>query len=495
MKTVENPRDTSASIQRSHSWILRNLILPAGDLTFGHKMMSRLRFLEKAQWWNPPRLDELRKSALQSLIRTAYQEVPFYSDLMQKSRVRPEDVVTPEDLRKIPIVTKKMLRSAYPHLTTRVTGGKVYESCSSGSTGENFCVKEDAETAGWYRASFLLALQWTGWRIGESHVQTGMTLHRSIDKRLKDRVLRCNYVSAYDLSDSKLDQTLEILERKRISHLWGYPGSLYYLAQRARKKGWNRSLRSIVTWGDNLYSRYRREIEAAFGTRVYDTYGCGEGIHIAAQCGAQNTYHTHDLDVIVECVDDDGRAVPPGETGHLLLTRLHPGPMPLIRYQVGDLGIMGDKLCECGRGYGVMHSIEGRDTDVVITPQGNRLIVHFFTGVLEHFSEIETFQVSQQKVDSITLRVVPTKNFGESTARRIVAKLQERGAGDLRIDIELVDHLPLAPSGKRRFVISDMGKPKFDERSSSTSNGSGNGSKYDPSSTGSESDLRAHITQ
>jgi phenylacetate-CoA ligase len=348
-----------------------------------------------------------------------------------------------------------MLGAGYPHSTTRNTGRKTYEASSSGSTGTNFRVQEDSETAGIHRASFLLAVGWSGWRLGEPHMQNGMTLERSLDRQLKDNLLRCHYISARDLSDDRLDAALDLLERGGIQYLWGYPGSLYCLAQRAQQRGWNRPLRSMVTWGDNLYPHYRRTIEQAFAARVFDTYGCGEGIQISAQCGSSNTYHVHTPDVIVECVDDVGQPVRTGEIGHLLLTRLHPGPMPLIRYQIGDVGVMANgRLCDCGRGYEIMDSIQGRDTDIVVTPSGNRLIVHFFTGILEHFPEVASFQVVQEEVESIMLRIVPTSEFTRDTAAKIVGALQAHNARDLRVDVELVREIPTAPSGKRRFVIA-----------------------------------------
>jgi len=441
--------------QRSWSWILRHAILPAGDLAFGQGLMARLRFLEQAQWWDRERLCAYRDRALNSLLKVAYSEVPFYRDLLNNAGVKPEDIRRPEDLGSLPVVTKALLRVGYPHLTTRNTGRKTYEACSSGSTGTNFRVKEDAETAGIHRASFLLALEWAGWRLGEPHLQTGVTPERSFDRQLKDSLLRCHYLSARDLSDASLDLALDLLESHRIQHLWGYPGSLYCLALRAQQRGWNRPLRSIVTWGDNLYPHYRRLIQQVFAARIFDTYGCGEGMQISAQCGRSNTYHVHTPDVVIECADDAGRPVAAGQLGQLLLTRLHPGPMPLIRYQIGDVGVMGNgRLCECGRGYEIMESIQGRDTDIVITPSGNHLVVHFFTGILEYFAEIESFQVIQEEIDSILLRIVPTGAFGDGTAARIVAALQQQGAGDLRIDIDVVPEIPLAPSGKRRFVIA-----------------------------------------
>lgn len=436
--------------------LLERALLPLGDRLVGQRMMARLRFLRQAQWWDAERLKEERQRRLRELVDVAYREVPFYRSLFEEAGVRPADIRAPEDLARLPPATKAALRAGYPHQTTRDTGQRTHESCSSGSTGANFCVREDPETAGWHRASFLLAMEWSGWRLGEPHLQTGMTLKRGLVKGAKDRLLRCSYVSAFDLSDAALDRSLEILDGKRIEHLRGYPGSLYYLARRALEKGWNRPLRGIVTWGDSLYAHYRETIERAFGARVLDTYGIGEGMQVSAQCEEHGLYHIHALDVIVECVDDAGHPVPPGQTGHLLLTRLHAGPMPLIRYRVGDLGILTTKACPCGRGFAAiagMESIQGRETDVVVTPSGNRLIVHFFTGILNHFPEIESFQVVQEDPRSILVRVVPDTGYSEATPPRIVAALRKKGA-DLEIEVDTVDEIPTAPSGKRRFVVS-----------------------------------------
>lgn len=442
----------------SRRWLLRNLLLPAGDLVFRQGLMEHLRFLEKAQWWNREALHGWRDRALRDLMRIAWHEVPFYRALMDNAGVTWRDFSGAADLRRVPVVTKQMLRPGYPHLTTRDTGQKRYETSSSGSTGANFYVMEDARTAGKYRAAFLLALEWAGWSIGERHCQTGMTLDRSGDRKLKDALLRCHYVSAFDLGNAHLDSTLDLLDTYHIRHLWGYPGSLYFLAARALARGWNRPFQSIVTWGDNLYPRYRATIEKAFHARVFDTYGCGEGIQIAAQCGEGAHYHIFTTEVIVEYMDDRGEPVPPGETGHVVLTRLHPGPMPLIRYRIGDLAVRpAYDSCACGRAMDLLDSVQGRDTDVVFTPSGNRLIVHFFTGVLEHFREVRFFQVLQREPDAIIVRVVPSHSWHRDAPSEIISRLRAAGIGnDLRIGIEQVPDIPVAPSGKRRFVICEL---------------------------------------
>jgi phenylacetate-CoA ligase len=443
------------------SWVLRNLLLRPVDRALNQGMIRRLSFLEGAQWWRREQINAWRNQHLQILLKTAYQEVPFYRSILDENRVKWEDIKSPAELQRIPVVTKDMLGPQYPDRTTRSTGLKTYEVCSSGSTGKNFRVREDAETAGHYRASFLLALRWAGWQMGERHMQTGMTLDRSWERRLKDSILRCDYVSAYALDDDHLDAALDVLDTKKIEHLWGYPGSLYFLAKRALQRGWNRPLRSLVTWGDNLFKHYRNTIEHTFGTRVFDTYGCAEGFQIAAQCGADANYHLHSMDVIVEFLDNDGRPVAEGELGNIVVTRLHPGPMPLIRYRVGDLGISGGhQPCACGRGFELLASVQGRDTDVVVTPAGNRLIVHFFTGLLEGFQEIDCFQVLQEELGSMVIRVVSScpGAITPATEDRIIRVLREHGAIGITIAIEQVSEIAPEASGKRRFVISKVSR-------------------------------------
>ena len=452
---LSDPAATSHAVHTIWRGTLRRAILPVGDRLLGQRMIARLRFLEEAQWWERDRILLERDRLLRRLIALAHREVPFYRDLWDEHGIKPEDVQTASDLAKLPEVTKDMLRAGYPAQTVRPTGQRTHEECSSGSTGRPFCVQEDAYTAGWYRASFMLALEWSGWRIGDPQLQMGMTLRRSRGRRAKDLLLRCHYVSAYDLTDPSLDSHLARIDRYGLRHVWGYPGAVYFLARRATQVGWTRELDAIVTWGDTLFPDFRKTIESAFHTRVFDTYGCAEGMQVSAQCGYSSHYHVHDLDVIVEYVDDNGRAVDSGEPGNLVLTRLHPGPMPLVRYRVGDVGIQGGSPCKCGRGFGTMDSILGRESDVVTTPSGNRLIVHFFTGVLEHFPEIDTFQVTQDRPSEIVLRVIPGKGFQPQIVERAANMLRQRGA-DLEIQIEIVDEIALTQAGKRRFIISSL---------------------------------------
>jgi phenylacetate-CoA ligase len=424
----------------------------------GQPIARRLAELERGQWWSIDRVKEYRDRMLRDLVAVAYRDTAHYRDAMRRAGVEPLDVRTLEDLPRLPVLTKSALRASYPDRITRDTGLRWIVASSSGSTGQNTRVREDAETTGRLRAQLLLGFGWAGWPLGAPHIQTGMSLNRTPMKRWKDRLFRCHYLSIQDWSDERLDMTLDSIRARDIRHLRGYAGSLYLLAKRALERDFDWQMHSIVTWGDNLYDHYRRTIEAAFARRVYDMYGCGEGIYVALQCGIDDNYHLFALDTIAEIVGDDDRPVGPGQTGRVLLTRLHPGAMPFLRYEVGDVAVRAVRdVCGCGRGWPLFGRVQGRDTDVVVTPSGNRLVVHVFTGTLEHFDEIRHFQVVQRERSSILLRIVPEAHYAASASSRIIEALRAKGLADMHIQLELVAEIPLPPSQKRRFVVSELG--------------------------------------
>lgn len=438
--------------------LTEKLLLPLGDAVVGHPMMKRLAFLEEAQWWDREKVLAEQRRLLQNTIAVAYRDIPYYREQMQALGLSPGDIRGPEDLARLPINEKSMLRPRYPKDLTRDTGGKTWENSSSGSTGKNFIVLCDQETAGTYRADFLLALKWAGWQFGEPHMQSGGNPGRSPLRKLKDKLLGTHYVSLFHTTTEHYPDMLSVLKNDGVRHLWGYPSFLNQFAAWVLRENAATTLKSVVTWGDNLFPHYRANLEKAFGVRVHDTYGCGEGIQISAQCGHEGNYHLHDLDTVVEIVDDQGNPVPAGTRGHIILTRLHPGPMPLIRYRVGDLGILSDDPCPCGRGFTVMKKIEGRDTDVILTTAGEPIIVHVFTGLFEYFHEVDQFQVHQPEHGRIIVRIKPYGPYGPENTERIVQKLRENGLADLQIDVEIVDEIPTTASGKRRFVTSDIAR-------------------------------------
>lgn len=433
------------------------VILPIGDLMTGQSVMKQLEFHREAQWWPRERLETFQLEALRRTIATAIRDVPFYRDLYTEHGISAESIRSLDDVRRLPMVNKDLLRDAYPEKCTRPTGLRTQEFFTSGSTGRPFAVKVDSFDLSVARALMFLRAELSGWTIGQPYLQTGMSLERGFVRAAKDTLLRCDYVSAFDLSDDTLDRYLRKLRTGRLRYVMGYAASLYLLAERAQKSGLAIPLAGAVSWGDNLFPHYRRAIESAFQCRVTDTYGCGEGIQVAAQCKqGDGRYHIFMPHVLVEILRD-GQPVEAGEMGEIVVTRLHAGAMPLIRYRVGDIGrAEGEDLCHCGRKLASLQSVEGRATDIVTTPNGGRLIVHFFTGIFEYVRSIDTFQVVQSDPSGILIKIVPKGRFDEQEWIRLRDEILRRGDPDLDVRLEIVESIPLEKSNKRRFVISEV---------------------------------------
>ncbi|MEZ4387917.1 MAG: AMP-binding protein [Candidatus Krumholzibacteriia bacterium] len=436
--------------------LLRSVLLPLGDRLAGQTVMRHLRFYERSQTWPRERILAEQDRRIRELIQAAWAGSEFYRDLFTAAGVTPADIGGKADLGRLPMVSKDMLREAYPDRVTLSTRFRTREYSTSGSTGRPFALLIDDDSMSQARALMLLRTRYAGWDFGEPMFQTGMAVERGRMKALKDRLLRVTYRSAYDLSPAVLDAYLEVIEAGKLRFLAGYAQSLHLLAERALAVGFNHRCRAAVTWGSNLLPQYRRSIRQAFGCETFDSYGVGEGMQIAAQSvHSGELMHQFCLHVAAEIVDREGQPVPDGERGEILLTRLNAGAMPLIRYRIGDMG----RAAAEGRATGPINlplwsGIDGRVSDIVYTPSGNQLIVEFFFGIFQYAPTITLFQVVQTRLDTLEIKICVAPDFEPAHWQEVADAIHAKGDPDLRLEMQVVGDIPLEISGKRRFVIS-----------------------------------------
>jgi phenylacetate-CoA ligase len=439
-------------------WAWRNFLLPLGDLLANQTVMRHLRYYESSQYWPRERIQAEQDALLRQLVVTAYRGCSFYRELYDRTGIRPGDIRGYGDLHRLPMTDKLMLRAAYPDGLRLPTRHARHEYSTSGSTGLPFTVLLDDDTMSRARALMLLRTIYAGWTFGEPVFQTGMAVARGRLKALKDRCLLVTYRSAYDLSPSILDEYLEVIDRRRLEFLTGYAQSIYLLAERARQVGFNRRLRAAVTWGSNLLPQFRTAIQDAFGCATFDSYGVGEGMQIAAQSVHSGNYlHQFCLHVAAEIVQN-GQPVPDGVRGEIVLTRLNPGAMPLIRYRIGDVGRAATETIDTGGiNLPLWAGVDGRISDIIVTPRGNQLIVEFFFGIFQYAPTIRLFQVVQTARDTLQVKIVTTAEYEPTHWDSVAHAIQEKGDPELKIEVEVVPDIPVEMSGKRRFIVSLLG--------------------------------------
>jgi len=176
---------------------------------------------------------------------------------------------------------------------------------------------------------------------------------------------------------------------------------------------------------------------------------------IASECEKHQGMHISMENLIVEVIKENGKPAKPGETGQIVITDLHNYGMPFIRYKNDDIVKVGTK-CSCGRGLEVIKEVEGRELDVIKLPNGKILSGVFFPHLLKDFEEVEKFQFIQHDYDKFTLKLVLDSKFTHPRLNEIKSIITQFVGKDVILNIEVVDDIPLTPSGKFRVTISHV---------------------------------------
>ncbi len=440
-----------------YSFLTRHLIMPIGDFLTGQKVTSLLTEFDKMQYLPPAQLEAIANRKIQKTVSIAYHEVPLYKELYNNASVHPNDIKVVSDLYKLPIITKDILKSAFPEKCTRKTKHRYYDNSTSGSSGEPFISRNDLYSISESRALMFLRAMASGYSPGDCVFQVGPQKSRGVIKKIKDIMFRTMYLPAIALNDKLIDKHLNDLSNHKYDFIFGTTQSIYLFSLRAIEMGVSAKLTGVITWGSVMHEHYRRSISTAFNCKVFDTYGVSEGMQVAAQCGqSHGEYHQYNFHVVTEFCNN-GQPVEDGTVGNIILTRLHPGAMPFIRYDVGDLGSNSTRVdCECGRTLPLINSIMGRTSDIIITPNGNKLVLHFFSKIFSEIRTVNLFQIHQTAPDSIHVLIVPSNEFQITHWEICRSKILKYGDENLDINMEIVNSIPVEKSGKRMYIKSSI---------------------------------------
>tara|TARA_B100000073_G_scaffold71997_2_gene53738 strand:+ start:335 stop:1660 length:1326 start_codon:yes stop_codon:yes gene_type:complete len=437
-----------------YSSIVKHIILPLTDYFLGLSISKELKTIQAVQWHSKEELKNLQLIKLKNILAHSGRNVPYYSEIFKNNGIQIEGNPL-DEFKKIPFLTKKIIKNNLPDNILDNKRTIYTEEKTSGSSGHQGVYYLDKLAYSSVIAVQSLWWEWSGFRFGDKVLQTGMTLDRGFVKSLKDWLLRVNYTQAFSMDDKAIRENLLPFQRKT-AYFMGYASSLYTYAQYAeRKKIKNIKFESVVSWGDKMFPHYRKLIEKVFHTVVYDTYGAAEGLMIAAECEKHN-YHIMTPHVLVEILDEDGQEVKEGEIGEIFVTSLTNYLMPLIRYKIGDLAVKArkDRVCSCGRKLPILEKIIGRDTDIIYSPKGKALIVHFFTGILEHMEEIKQFQVYQKSRGSkIEIKYRKSNGFDSAVLEKLKLDIYKKAEEEFPIIFTEVEKIPPSPSGKPQIII------------------------------------------
>ncbi len=238
--------------------------------------------------------------------------------------------------------------------------------------------------------------------------------------------------------------------------LFGYPSALRRIAKFAHDHAMDLTqvgVKVVFVTSEYLYPEQRELIQDCFGCPVANGYGGRDAGFIAHECPSKNMHITAE-DIIVEIIDPQGQPVKTGESGEIVVTHLATRGYPFIRYRTGDIGILDDKQCECGRGLPILKEIQGRTTDFVVSQNGNVMHGLALIYVLREITSIQEFKIIQESKDSTRIYLIVDNAFSSEDKYKIVQGFKTRLGEQVDIIIECVDTIPAEKSGKFRYVIS-----------------------------------------
>lgn len=440
------------------NFLAENIILPLGDLATGQSVAKHLKFLLQSQSWSANEIREFQEQRLKKIIRHSVETVPYYSELFNNHGIRIEDVKTVDDLKRIPILTKEIIKKEglSRFISSTFPTNKRLQKSSSGSTGEPlfyyttkdaYSMNIAANLRGWYDMGF---------RLGDRYIKLSQNPRKNPLKRLQDSISNNMYLATNPLIESNFEFILEAIEKYKPKIIRCYPDPLLFLARhRAKSKKFNYSPLAITTTGNTLYQETREEIETAFGCKIFDSYSC-EGNSNVFECHTHSCYHSAEEYGITEVLDEYGAKITNG-VGRLVSTDLWNLAHPFIRYDTQDFVEVASDPCICGQQHLKIIRILGRDNDVIEMESGRKFIVHNFTGffqtdIPELCRSVDQFQVIK-KESNIIFRLVVNHNFSNSVIAYIKNYWEKEMSA--KVKVEIVDHIPLTKSGKRRFIINE----------------------------------------
>jgi len=414
-----------------------------------------LKRLQIEQWLSPEEMAALQLRRLRSLVAHAREHSDYYRDRLRDTNG--SDIRNMNDLAALPVLERVHLQSSREQIRCHEIS-PVFPDATGGSTGEPVSFYHDMNHRHYHAALELLFLSWMNIKPGVRTLAfwgADIDYHQmSLRERINQKLARVKVLNSFHMDQSALPAFLEQAARYRPEYVIGYASSLALIAEELKRN--NSAVlrpRAVRSAAEMLYDHQRVVIEKAFGCRLFNFYGSREISHLAAECNEHDGLHIFESGRIVEITDEYGRPLPPGETGHIVVTDLTNLGFPFIRYKNGDMGVMANGPCRCGRGLGRLRQIIGRSSDI-LTFNGKAIHGEFFTHLFYHRNDTKQFQVIQESENRLTVHIVPID--GPFDTGPLAAAIREQIGDNVEVDIQFVDFIPASASGKYRFTINRM---------------------------------------
>jgi len=348
-------------------------------------------FLKEAEKWKLEQLVSYQEKKLFELVNIAYEYSSYYKNSFDLLGLKPSDIKSIEDLKKLPIISKKELLLYNSEIHTTNSFKKLFEANTSGTSGESLKFKRDEHADSFNRASIFRGYSWYTIKPWDRNGYFwGFDFSKSEEKKVKVTDWLQNRFRIF--SYNRKDVAIFIRKLRKATYLHGYSSMVYEMAKLINSQNFKKPLKLKMVKGtsEKIVEAYQEEIKKAFGIKMISEYGAAETGIIAFECRNGNM-HINMEGVIVEEVDNE-----------IIVTNLQMKSFPIIRYRLGDYIKLAvkDKRCSCGMHHPILEEVTGRIGKLVYGKNNTYPSLYFyyiFKNLAQHKGLELMYQVQQNK--------------------------------------------------------------------------------------------------
>lgn len=442
--------------------IFASAVYKLWDAKEGSVRLNEMESLKRIQYESPEKLKEYQFDRLSKLLDHAQNNSPWYKNIFEELGLQSSDIESVDDLKKLPITKKAEIRNnADDFISSIHNKDELVVAKTGGSTGVSLNLYFDEHCQKLRNGAQGYADNLAGWLPGDKvgALWGNPPVAKTLKQKLRSSLLeRTKYLDTMDLNPTSMGEFVSTWKIFSPDVIFGHAHSIYIFAKYVTENNIKLSSpKGVVATSMMLLDHERIVIEKAMGVKVTNRYGCEEVGLIACECEVHQGMHINTPHIVLECVDDEGNTVLPGESGKLVVTDLNNFAMPLIRYQIEDVGVLSDKPCACGRTLPILEKLEGRVADFLKKADGGLVGgVSLVERTLTKIPGIEQMQFVQKSIDKLIVNRVKGHEFNQETDVQLLTELQVVFGDTVEILINDIEKMPQEASGKYRFSICEV---------------------------------------
>ena len=430
------------------------------SLRLGASYSEFRRLAKEGESWSMERIQEFQLKQLRATLIQAGNYCPFYRQRFAKADFRPERVVSFEDLEDCPMLSKQELLEHLPEMVSAsIPASQRLYITTGGSTGVPVGFYLQRGVSRPKEQAFLE----TQWERGGYFAGARLAVIRGHITSEKARGTISNYdatrdwllLSSYHLTEERLPEYLQTVEKFKPDLLHAYPSAALQLAEYLERAGqtWRLPLRGLLCGSERLTLPQKRLLERVFKCRVFRWYGHAERVVLAAEGLRSECFYFWPQYGYVEFgqADADGLR-------EVIGTSFHNFAMPLVRYRTGDYVRLADPKVDGPLEFPwpAAAAVVGREQEFLVSAGGRKISLTAFNMHDSIFDDLYAVQFFQEEPGRAEFRYVPGPRFASSRLSTIEAGIRRKLGDDFQLEMKAVKETEKTDRGKHRWLVSRL---------------------------------------